>query len=119
LRLPLYFGFGDVIDIYSKPDIQTASGGWTDDWPVFAQHVNCDVIPTGANETMIGDHYQTEIMYSVVVPVSVRGILSSMMAIWKGHELYFTAVMPEVAENGVQIITAREQQFDDNMAQMA
>jgi hypothetical protein len=42
-----------------------------------------------------------------------------MMAIWKGHELYFTAVMPEVAENGVQIITAREQQFDDNMAQMA
>ena len=119
MRLPIYLGLGDVIDIYSKPDQQTASGGWTDEWPLFAEHVACDIVPTSAQEVNIDDRMQTQLIYEIILPASLKGLLSSMMAKWKGHELYFTAIMPEVAENGVQIVNARERLYDDDMAEMA
>ena len=110
--IPRYIYFGDRIDIESEPDEQTAAAGWLDSWPTFAQNVQAQVIPTNAEEVMVGDRPQAELVYSIIVPASVKGLESSMRIIWKNKELYITAIMPEVNNNGLQIITARERQYD-------
>lgn len=112
MRIPHYIYLGDTITIQSKPDEQTAGSGWLDEWPVFADNVKASVIPTNAEEVMVGDRPQAEIVYSIIVPSSLRGLESSMRIIWESRELYITAIMPEVAQNGLQIITARERQYD-------
>ena len=110
--LPRYIHFPDRIDIESKPDEQTAAGGWEDSWPVFASNVKARVIPTNAEEVLLDDRPQAEMVYVIIVPSNVRGIESSMRIIWENQELYITAVMPEVNHNGLQIITAREYKYD-------
>ena len=110
--VPRYLYLGDRIDIESKPDEQTAAGGWENDWPLFASNVKAKVIPTNANEMMVDDRPQAELVYSIIVPSSIRGLESSMRIIWENRELYVTAVMPEVNRNGLQIITAREYKYD-------
>jgi head-tail adaptor len=114
-RIPLYLDLPDVIEIQSKPDDATTGGGWENRWPTFAEHVRAEVIPTNAEEVIIGDRPQAEIVYSIIIPAKVKGLLSSMRIIWKTRELYITAIMPEIAENGVQIVTARERQYDPEM----
>jgi hypothetical protein len=112
LRLPRFIYFGDTIDIESKPDEQTAGSGWLDEWPTFLSNVPAKVIPTNAEEIIVGDRPQAEIVYSLILKSDVRGLESSMRVIWKNRELYITAIMPEVDNNGLQIITARERQYD-------
>ena len=115
MRIPVYLDLPDVIEIQSKPEDATVGGGWADRWPTFAEHVRAEVIPTNAEEVIIGDRPQAEIVYSIIIPASVKGLLSSMRIIWQKRELYITAIMPEIAENGVQIVTARERQYDPEM----
>ena len=110
--IPRYLRLPDTIDIESKPDEQTAAGGWEDEWPAFASHVEARVIPTNAEEVMIGDRPQAELVYSIIVKAAIKGLESSMRIIWEQRELYITAIMPEVSNNGMQIITARERQYD-------
>ena len=101
-----------MIDIESKPDTQTAAAGWHDEWPIFKTNVAAKVIPVNAEEIMLDDRPQAELVYSILVSASIDGLESSMRILWKNKELYITAIMPEVNNNGVQIITARERQYD-------
>ena len=110
--LPCYLYLPDRIDIESKPDEQTAAAGWMDEWPLFKGNVAAKVIPTNAEEVMMGDRPQAELVYSIIVQANIKGLQSSMRVIWENRELYITAIMPEVNHNGHQIITARERQYD-------
>jgi len=110
--IPRYLYLPDRIDIESKPDEQTAAAGWLDDWPPFKSDVAAKVIPTNAEEVMLDDRPQAELVYSIIVQASLKGLQSSMRVIWENRVLYITAIMPEVDHNGLQIITARERQYD-------
>ena len=113
MNIPHYIKLPDRITLQDPPDVQTAGGGWTDDWTSFKSNVKAAVIPTNAEEFVIGEKLQTVMMYSVIIEASVKGVVPEQRILWGAHELYITGVMPEIAGNGVQVVTARERQYMD------
>lgn len=80
-----------------------------DDWITALTNVKALVIPTGAEETVNGDKLQTVMVYAILVDNDVDGITPEQRVLWNGLELYIRGVVPEIENNGVQVIYASEE----------
>jgi head-tail adaptor len=108
MRVPHYQPFPHRITIQNPPQLRTRAGGYTDDWTTVATNVKAMVIPTSSEEYVIEDRPQTVMLYSILVATEVTGIVEEQRIIWNTLELYVTGIIPEINQNGVQVIMASE-----------
>lgn len=108
MNIPHYQNYPHRITIQNPPQVKTRAGGYTDSWTTFKTNVKALVIPTNAEEFVVGDKLQTTMLYSILIEHEVEGIVEEQRILWGGLELYVMGVVPEINHNGVQIVYATE-----------
>jgi SPP1 family predicted phage head-tail adaptor len=111
VRLPKLLPLPERVVFQIPPNTQTASGGWTDTWSDAVTNVPAMITPISTGEFALDDKIQTEMMYQIIIPADTKGVTDEQRIIWKTKTLYITGIMPEIANNGIQLITARERKY--------